>query len=137
MSTDPEPSAEAAAERAAMTQIARLWETGADNLEHAIADGASRHLSEVETLRGCAYELRSTLRARRPGAQSTGAGPASNVDPLRHIRVGDPAPLFDGPYCGMGWCTRRPHPEHWQHIVGDDGRVLAVWTDDPQPGSAG
>ncbi len=68
MSTDPEPSAEATAARAAMTQLARRWETGADNLEHAIADGASRHPSEVETLRGCAHELRRTLSAQRPGA---------------------------------------------------------------------
>ncbi len=70
MSTDPALSAEAAAVRAAMTQLARLWEASADNLEHAIADDASRHPSEVKTLRRCAYELRSTLRARRPGAQS-------------------------------------------------------------------
>ena len=68
MSTNPAPCAEAAAARAAMTQLARLWEAAADNLEHAIADGASRHLSEVETLRNCAHELRGTLSAQRPGA---------------------------------------------------------------------
>jgi len=68
--TGPTPDAEAAAVRDAMAQLARLWEASADNLEQAIADGASRHPSEVETLRGCAFELRSTLRARRPGAQS-------------------------------------------------------------------
>ncbi len=71
--TGPAPGAEAAAVRAAMTQLARLWEAAADNLARAIADGAPRHPSEVETLRGCAYELRSTLRARRPGAQSGSA----------------------------------------------------------------
>ncbi len=72
-STDSAPGAEAAAVRDAMTQLARLWEAAADNLARAIADGAPRHPSEVETLRGCAYELRSTLRARRPGAQSGSA----------------------------------------------------------------
>jgi len=114
-----------------MVRLAERWETGAANLVRAIAEGASRHPSEVDTLLRCASELRSTLRAGRPGAQS--AGPAPDVDPLRHIEVGDPAPLFDGPYCGR--CTRRPHPEHWQHIVEDDGRVVAVWTDEPQPGA--
>jgi len=57
-----------AAERAAMVRLAERWETGADNLTLAIADGASRHLSEVETLRNCAHELRRTLSAQRPGA---------------------------------------------------------------------
>ena len=112
MSTDPAPSAEAAAVRAAMTQLARLWEASADNLELAINDGASRHPSEVETLRGCAYELRSTLRARRPGAQSASAGPVPDVDPLGH----------------------GPHPREWQHVASGLERVLAVWTDEPQLG---
>ena len=113
--------------RAAMTQLARLWEAAADNLEHAIADGASRHPSEVETLRGCAYELRSTLRARRSGAQSASAGPAPDVDPLGDVTAGDPDPTSDsGPFCARGECTRPPHPEQWQHIAGDGWHVLAV-----------
>ena len=130
--------------RAAMTQLALLWEASADNLEHAIADGASRHPSEIETLRGCAYELRSTLRARRPGAQSAGAGPASNVDPLRHVVVGDPIPWPVGSCDGATHtptgrrlqCTREPHSPEWQHIASGLAQVHAVWTDEPQPGSA-
>jgi len=141
MSTDPAPSAEVAAVRAAMTQLARLWEASADNLEHAIDTGASRHPSEVETLRGCAYELRSTLRARRPGAQSAGTGPAPDVDPLGHVRTGDLNPaqpgLCDGttrtPDGKLWICTRAPHPPRWQHIASGVGRVRAVWTDEPQP----
>jgi len=124
-STDPPPAT--AAERDAMVRLAERWETEADDLALA-----AEPAGEIGTLLKCADELRSAL-AGRPGAQS--AGPVPDADPLRHIEVGDPAPLFDGPYCGMGWCTRRPHPEHWQHIVGDDGRVLAVWTDEPQPGA--
>jgi len=93
-----------------MTQLARRWETGADNLEHAIADGASRHPSEVETLRGCAYELRSTLRARRPGAQSAGAGPTPDVDPAEHVVAGDPALLH--------WSFA------WAEVVGADGPTI-------------
>jgi len=142
MSTDPVPSAEAAAVRAAMTQLARLWEAAADNLEHAIADGASRRPSEVETLRGCAYELRSTLRARRPGAQTAGAGLAP--DPLGHVVVGDGIPLPVGDCTGETHtstgrrlqCTREPHPCEWNHIACGLEQVLAVWTDEPQPGSA-
>ncbi len=63
--------ATAHAVRDAMTQLARLWEAAADNLEHAIVvDGDSlAGMPRVETLRGCAAELCSTLRARRPGAQ--------------------------------------------------------------------
>ena len=118
--------------RAAMTQLALLWEASADNLEHAIADGASRHPSEIETLRGCAYELRSTLRARRPGAQSPGAGPTPDVDPLGAAVVGDPDPTSK--FCARGECTRQPHPEHWQHVAGDGERVLAVGA--AVPGSA-
>jgi len=76
-STDSAPGAEAAAVRDAMTQLARLWEAAADNLARAIADGAPRHLSEVNTLMRCAAELRSTLRARRPGARSAGTDSAS------------------------------------------------------------
>jgi len=68
MSTDPEPNAETAAVRDAMVRLAERWETGADNLEHAIADGASWHPSEVETYRQCPAELRRTLSAQRPGA---------------------------------------------------------------------
>ena len=102
----------------AMVRLAEQWETMAENLSDAVS--APQHPNVLDALRMCAAELRRTL----------------DVDPLRHIEVGDPAPLFDGPYCGMGWCTRQPHPDHWQHIVGDDGWVLAVWTDEPQPGSA-
>ncbi len=57
-------------ERAAMIRLAGRWETAADNLEAAIADGASRSAAEVETLRQCADELRRTLRMQRPGAQA-------------------------------------------------------------------
>ena len=57
-------------ERAAMTRLAGQWETAADNLEAAIADGASRSAAEAETLRQCADELRRTLRMQRPGAQA-------------------------------------------------------------------
>jgi len=119
--------ATARAVRDAMTQLARLWETDAANLEHAIADGASRHPSEVVTLRQCAYELRLTLRARRPEAQSSGAGPAPDLDPLGDVTAGGPDPTSNsGPFCTTGECTRQPHPEHWQHIAGDGLLVLAM-----------
>ena len=140
MSTDPAPSAEAAAVRAAMTQLAKLWEAAADNLERT-----RRHPSEVETLRGCAFELRSKLRAGRPGAQSSGAGPALDVDPLGHVVVGDQSPWPVGSCCegemrtptGRRFqCTRQPHPREWQHIASGLEQVLAVWTDESQPGSA-
>ena len=59
-----------AAERDAMVRLAERWETGADNLTVAIAEGASRHLSAVDTLRRCAAELRKAMRAGRPGGTS-------------------------------------------------------------------
>jgi len=81
----------------------------------------------------------------RAGDDMTGhafsAGPAPNVDPLRHVVVGDPDPTPDSParLCsqprsladlGPVWCTRLPHPDRWQHIASGLERVLAVWTDD-------
>jgi len=78
MSTDPAPNAETAAVRAAMVRLAERWETGAANLVRAVADGASRHPSEVDTLLRCASELRGTT-----GAQSVGTDPAPDVSTTR------------------------------------------------------
>jgi len=71
----------------------------------------------------------------------------SKADPLGWVVVGDPDPTLDRPglHCsqtrsladlGPVWCTRSPHPNRWRHIAGDERRVIAVWTDEPQPGSA-
>jgi len=76
----------------------------------------------------------------------TSTDPALDVDPLAHIVVGDIDPTHASwEDCNAEWCTprfqwnllcsREPHPEHWQHIAGNGLRVVAVWTDDPQPGS--
>ena len=70
--------------------------------------------------------------------------PAPGDDPLGHVAVGDPAPLFAGPCKGKIHlasdryllCDRGSHPREWQHIASGFERVVAVWTDEPQPGSA-
>jgi len=133
--TDPSVKTTAHAVRDAMVGLARLWEDTATDLAEAIKEGASRSVVEVDILRQCAAEMRTTLRSPRLGAQSASTGPAPDVDPLGHVVVGDPDPTSNSrPFCTNGECTRRPHPEHWQHIAGDGEQVLAVWT--AVPGSA-
>ena len=75
--------------------------------------------------------------------------PALDDDPLRDIVAGDPDPTraYVGSHCNAMChyrdgrilrCTRLPHPDNqWQHIAGDEKRVLAVWTDvEPERGDA-
>ena len=84
-STDPAPDTEANAERDAMDRLVERWETGAANLDRAIADGSSRHPSEVDTLMRCASELR---QAMRPAAWSWSSrcGPMSSRDAEGELR---------------------------------------------------
>jgi len=123
---------------AAMVRLAVRWETTADNLAGAV--DAPRHPNVLDVLRACAAELRRTLVAQRLRAQSVGADPAPDVDPLGRVAVGDPDPTPDCPevHCGQTrypdgrglMCTRLPHPREWQHIASDPERVVGVWTDD-------
>ena len=92
---EPAPGTEATVERADMVRLAEEWDTVADNLAMAISIGAPRHPSEVDVLRQCTAELRSTLRSpssRRPEAQSAGGDSTPDVDPLGHVVVGDRIP---------------------------------------------
>lgn len=81
-----------------------------------------------------ADELEAARDAYMPAFVATPeAGESAEVDPLAHVKVGDPDPTTGDGDCpafvedGYGyWCTREAgHPG--QHIAGTAADVVAVW----------